>query len=406
MNWWFQLICLSFVGAFLGGQLNRGIYRLAIINPRLIGAWSMPAPGAAPRCWYDRIPVFGWVFLRRESNIHGEWFWLRPMLIELAVTIGLPAQFWWDMTGGLIPEGFPLPPQGELLTQYGSHITLFALMIVASFIDIDEKTIPDEITVVGTLMGIAWATVFPASLLPNPSLPSLIAPLWLTESWPNWLNGPWGLATGLGCFLGWVYAILPKVWWTRGGLSKAVLFLVASLVRYAFGWIFYICFGAGCLLITACWWLGGLHWQGLLTSLVGMAFGGGLVWAVRVIGYLALRKEAMGFGDVTLMAMVGSFVGWQSAGIVFFLAPLTGVFLAVAQWVLTGRRDIPYGPFLCFATWLLIEFWVSIWFGRLMPVFTDLGMFIPLIVFCCLLSMYGLLTFWRIIAESLFRLDP
>src|SRR5210317_1104185 len=31
-----------------------------------------------------------------------------------------------------------------------------------------------------------------------------------------------------------------------------------------------------------------------------MAFGGGLIWLVRIIGSRALAKEAMGFGDVTL----------------------------------------------------------------------------------------------------------
>ena len=41
------------------------------------------------------------------------------------------------------------------------------LMLAASFIDIDEKTIPDEITVPGTMLGLALATMVPMSLLPH-----------------------------------------------------------------------------------------------------------------------------------------------------------------------------------------------------------------------------------------------
>ncbi len=52
-----------------------------------------------------------------------------------------------------------------------------------------------------------------------------------------------------------------------------------------------------------------------------LAFGG-VIWAVRVLGRWTLRMEAMGFGDVTLMAMIGTYMGWQASLVVFFLAPL------------------------------------------------------------------------------------
>ena len=45
-----------------------------------------------------------------------------------------------------------------------------------------------------------------------------------------------------------------------------------------------------------------------------------------------LRREAMGFGDVTLMAMIGAFLGWQAAVLTFFLGPFFG--LAHALWKL------------------------------------------------------------------------
>lgn len=403
MTWFF----LFGLGALVGGQLNRGIYRLAILNKRSISPWSAPPSDDLVRYWYDRIPIFGWWTLRRESSLHGTGFWLRPLCIELVTALGFPAQYWWETNSGLIPPGLPVPAMSVLIASCASHLILFSLMIVAAMIDADEKTIPDEIAVTGTVVGLSIATILPQSLLHTDhsplGAPPKIEPLWLAVSWPPWLNGTWGLVAGLACFLAWYYAILPKIWWTRGGFFKAIKLLVASLLRYACTVMTAaLCF-AGCALISMIWKLSGNVWQSLLTSLVGMAFGGGLVWAVRIIGTVALRREAMGFGDVTLMAMIGTFVGWQSSLIVFFLAPLAGLGLAVTQWVLTGRKDIAYGPFLCFASWILIEFWADIWFGFAMPVFATLDELVPLLVVFCLFLMHGMLTFWRLVSERFTR---
>ena len=44
----------------------------------------------------------------------------------------------------------------------------------------------------------------------------------------------------------------------------------------------------------------------------------------------------MGFGDVTLMAMIGAFLGWQAAVLTFFLAPFFGLAHAALE-----ARDVP-----------------------------------------------------------------
>ena len=92
------------------------------------------------------------------------------------------------------------------------------------------------------------------------------------------------------------------------------------------------------------------HIQGLATSLWGLVVGGGLVWLTRLLGSAAFRKEAMGFGDVMLMAMIGSFVGWQSCVIIFFLAPFMGLAVGVFQLVFRRGHVIPYGPYLSLAS--------------------------------------------------------
>jgi leader peptidase (prepilin peptidase)/N-methyltransferase len=103
------------------------------------------------------------------------------------------------------------------------------------------------------------------------------------------------------------------------------------------------------------------HWHGLLVSLTGLLAGGVLIWLVRVIGVFALHQEAMGFGDVTLMAMVGSVIGWQPVTFVFFLAPIMAVFAAAASWFFRRSRELPYGPWLSLATLLLLVFWKPLW---------------------------------------------
>ena len=106
-----------------------------------------------------------------------------------------------------------------------------------------------------------------------------------------------------------------------------------------------------------------LHWHlhGLAWSVAGLLVGGGLTWLVRSVSSKVMGREALGFGDVTLMAMIGSFVGWQAVLFVFALAPLCGMCLAFFAWLLTGKTYVPYGPFLSVATLAVLCTWRWIW---------------------------------------------
>lgn len=88
------------------------------------------------------------------------------------------------------------------------------------------------------------------------------------------------------------------------------------------------------------------RWSGLLASLFGAFVGGGMIYAVGVLGEFFFRKESMGGGDVKLMAMAGAFLGWRSVLLVFFLSPL--IALPIALYVKFKKKEdyIPYGPFL------------------------------------------------------------
>jgi leader peptidase (prepilin peptidase)/N-methyltransferase len=93
----------------------------------------------------------------------------------------------------------------------------------------------------------------------------------------------------------------------------------------------------------------GSYLTGLLNSFIGLLAGGGPLW---LIGWLweKLRKvEAMGGGDVKLMAMLGSFMGWEGAVLTILLGALSGTVIGVTLIVLKkydAQQHIPFGPFL------------------------------------------------------------
>lgn len=406
-----RLFVLVFLGAVIGRAVNAAIYRLAHW-PRNIGPWGPPPDGFSERRWCDHLPVIGWLTLRREAAAHGKGFWIRPLLLECAAAAGMALLYRWEVQGGLLPAGLAQRmPQEQLLaithSQFIAHVVLAALMAAATFIDFDERTIPDAITIPGTLFGLLWSAAAPqAVMISAVSLPSLVSPpspLWISvpsSPWPAWLDGEKGLLLGLACLTGWCAAIYPSVWASGGGWSKAARMFFASigraLSRGRRRWA---------ARATACIWLAGAigmmvvwrsdagRWPALLSALVGMAAGGALVWAVRIVAGSALGKEAMGFGDVTLMAMIGAYLGWQGALVVFFMAPFAALVIAVAQKLLTGDTAIAFGPYLCLAAAALVVNWNAIWNARAARLFT-LGWMIPGLVAFCLVLMGALLLAW------------
>ncbi len=91
-----------------------------------------------------------------------------------------------------------------------------------------------------------------------------------------------------------------------------------------------------------------------VSSLAGIAVGGGSLWLVGYIGKLILKKDAMGFGDVKLMATVGGFIGWINVLIAIFIACGIGSVIGVAVLIKTKSRRIPFGPFLAVGTFLMM----------------------------------------------------
>ncbi|HET6424475.1 MAG TPA: A24 family peptidase [Planctomycetaceae bacterium] len=93
----------------------------------------------------------------------------------------------------------------------------------------------------------------------------------------------------------------------------------------------------------------------------GLLTGGVFTAVVRSVSSRLLGQEAMGFGDVTLMAMIGSVIGWQAVLATFAVAPLTGLLIALIGYVGFGRTYMPYGPCLAAAAIIVLFAWSRIW---------------------------------------------
>lgn len=362
---------------------------------------------------------------------------LRPLLIRLGLGVALVALYWWEVERlGLIRgqlEGLAIaPPMLWLHLEFASHALLLCWMLAASFIDIDEKIIPDEITVSGTLLGLVLAAVVPMSLLPHVAERALPAvglpavqlafvgggpavgfagdPLWLepvTPVSPNAWPPSWGrpralqsLSIGLACYWLWCFALAPRIWRGRRGPAFALGLIGRRVIREFTRPPLVVLFAAGTVAIACVWWFGGSAWAGLMTALIGLVGSGGIVWAVRLIGTFSLRREAMGFGDVTFMMMVGTFLGWQACLIAFFLAPFAGLVVGILQFVFRHDDVIPYGPYLCLASAAVVVEWAPIWEWA-QPMFGIPRLVVGVLVVCLLLL--GIILYvWRLIKTAVF----
>lgn len=89
--------------------------------------------------------------------------------------------------------------------------------------------------------------------------------------------------------------------------------------------------------------------EGLLQSLGGLAGGGGILFLVGWLGSVIFRKDAMGGGDIKLLAMLGAFLGVKKALLIFFVSPFPAIPLALYAKFVKKEETIPFGPFLAIA---------------------------------------------------------
>ena len=97
--------------------------------------------------------------------------------------------------------------------------------------------------------------------------------------------------------------------------------------------------------------------QSFWEALIGLLVGGGVIWGIRIVGTWYFKQEAMGFGDVKLMAYVGGFLGWENTLLCIFLASLVGSIVGLLL-KLFGKIEkyghIPFGPYLTLGAYITL----------------------------------------------------
>lgn len=86
-----------------------------------------------------------------------------------------------------------------------------------------------------------------------------------------------------------------------------------------------------------------------LDRLIGTLAGAGFLYLVLLYGGAIYGQDAMGEGDLNLIAMVGAFLGWRAVAVTMLIGCLTGSAVGlglIASKRLTRRQHIPFGPFL------------------------------------------------------------
>ena len=356
-------------GACVGSFLNVVIYRLPRNIRLLTPPSSCPVCNHRLRFFQENIPIIGWFAIKGKCRYCKEPVSFEYPFIELLTAVLFllcyVLCYWVPQTVPFLGEIFG--PWWHVngiintLPMFIAILTLVAGLLAMTMIDARTFTIPIQIPLFMTVVAFGVA----------------IVQSWITirhttdQLWPYPLiDWTWaGAAIGgmLGVILSAVllkcgifkYSFADYEEYIEGEDKLAVYPHARREMLKEFVVVFPIALG-----FIIGWMIGyengypSLAVQGIAGSMLGYLVGGGLVWGVRIVGTLCFGKEAMGLGDVHLLAGVGAVVGWWDPILIFFIAPFSGLLWVAISKLLEkiGKQfnEIPYGPHLAVATLIVV----------------------------------------------------
>jgi prepilin signal peptidase PulO-like enzyme (type II secretory pathway) len=377
---------LFLFGAILGSFINWYIDRIGL-EPRFRSPWRKS--GLVKR-WFDYLPIFGWLSMRRfgggtQHGLESRLFWLRPLWVELLTALGIVWLFYWEA--------------GDT-SRFAVHAVLFAFLLAASLIDFDDMIITESITVTGTATALLFAMFLPQTPLPVTEIhwdsgyyfvSSYQVPLNLFS--PNIpVEVPYQLLWESVLWFFFCFAMLDRFWYQQLPLRLALISFCRHIYRsWRTKWIL-----ASAVLVPMIF-----SFQSnlaLFSALFGMASGMILIWGIRLVAGRALGMEAMGFGDVTIMGMIGAFLGWQCTLLVLLFSLLPGLFFGLWNLISGKGQALPFGPFLCLGAGIVVLFWQPIW-KQTAETF-ELGWILGIMLLVCLVLLGMMLRVWCIIKKQ------
>ncbi len=286
-------------GAIIGSFLNVVVWRI----PRGMSLNTPPStcPNCGHRIWpWENIPIISWICLRGKcSGCHKPISWKYPAG-EAAVGV-----LFWLIWRRVQIEHLPLE------TLLGCWWLAGAILSLAR-IDFECKVLPNKVTYSGLIAALIFAVVFPLGR------PAIAAPEMLHSG---------AIVTG---------KLLQKI----------------------------------CTAIPS---MPGMRVASVADCLLGAAFGALIVAIVRLIGGLYLRKlkrrnaenipdEAMGLGDLKMLAMIGAFLGIDAVIYITAIGSLLAcvwsvVFRGIAPKKNAALSELPFAPFVAIPTLI----WLCCW---------------------------------------------
>jgi leader peptidase (prepilin peptidase) / N-methyltransferase len=131
-------------GAVIGSFLNVCIVRLPL-EQSIVTPSSHCVHCKRPLSWYDNIPFFSYLLLRGRCRFCHERISLRYFLVELTTAVS----FWFFYRQyGLTPLFF-------------AYLFMLAGFIIATFVDLEHRIIPDEVSVGGMFAGLILSLLVP-----------------------------------------------------------------------------------------------------------------------------------------------------------------------------------------------------------------------------------------------------
>lgn len=367
-----------YMGAGIGSFLNVVIYRM----PLDISV-NNPKRSFCPSCKYkipiwQNIPLLSWLLLRGKCANCGGRISIRYFLVELLT--GVMFYMVFLKISGEYAEGVN---PWFMIHVWGPHVlclwVFMSLLISGTFIDIDHFILPHRITIGGAVVGVLASWWVPALMAETTHTRGLLISL---ASAALGLGGLWmvvelgKLAFGRKKFVfakeeNWEVTQPdenepPVVTFGEHKYDWADLFMRATdrmVVSCSSLQVNARSFGA----VTAELWMEKLKVREG-TSLEEFPLDGVTTLKARTT-QVVIPREAMGFGDVLFLMMIGAFTGWQSVLFTILAASGIGTLFAMLHR-LTGKAEwgakIPFGPYLAMgaALWVFygpqfVEWYVS-----------------------------------------------